>query len=331
VLEKNAAYVDALSALAASMREVARAGPTDVNVHQAAAQSYDKALDTARQVAREFKPVGVEGVDSVVQRLLEEPILHTRPYITRDIAVAEKGRINGELSKLCLAARATLGRFPFNSRSEQDAGLAEMAAIFAPAAGSVWKFQAAALSDLVTKDGGHWKVKDPAKKPQAAPEMVAFLNRAQELADAFYPGGAAQPQLTFTLLPKLDNAWKDWTLEMELNGSTQAFTSLRKQFSWPPPPAAREAGAVIRLRRSGVAVTAASGPGLWGIFRVMAESEPRALGSRTVEWKWMRVPGGRREPLTPPVQMEIVEFPGGADVFNPKFFEGMQCPARAVQ
>jgi hypothetical protein len=29
--------------------------------------------------------------------------------------------------------------------------------------------------------------------------------------------------------------------------------------------------------------------------------------------------------------MEIVEFPGGMDVFNPKFFEGFQCPPKAVQ
>jgi hypothetical protein len=29
--------------------------------------------------------------------------------------------------------------------------------------------------------------------------------------------------------------------------------------------------------------------------------------------------------------MEIVEFPGGNDVFNPKFFDGLECPMIAVQ
>jgi hypothetical protein len=29
--------------------------------------------------------------------------------------------------------------------------------------------------------------------------------------------------------------------------------------------------------------------------------------------------------------MEIVDFPGGVDIFNPRFFDALQCPAKAVQ
>jgi hypothetical protein len=29
--------------------------------------------------------------------------------------------------------------------------------------------------------------------------------------------------------------------------------------------------------------------------------------------------------------MEIVEFPGGVDVFNPQFYQGLKCPAQAAK
>ena len=59
---------------------------------------------------------------------------------------------------------------------------------------------------------------------------------------------------------------------------------------------------------------------------------PRDLNAKLVEWKYTSSGVGRREPIEPaPVQLEIVGFPGGQDVFNPKFWEGLRCPAVAVQ
>jgi len=64
----------------------------------------------------------------------------------------------------------------------------------------------------------------------------------------------------------------------------------------------------------------------------MGDAEPRPLNSKMVEWKNLRGGDGRLEPIQPaPVRIEIVEFPGGRDVFNPTFFDGFQCPANAVQ
>ena len=89
---------------------------------------------------------------------------------------------------------------------------------------------------------------------------------------------------------------------------------------------------MARIRTGPVVFAFASRGGPWGIFRIMADAEPRPLGARTVEWKYVRGGTGRQEPIQPaPVRLEIVEFPGGADVFNPKFFEGLQCPARVAQ
>jgi len=40
-----------------------------------------------------------------------------------------------------------------------------------------------------------------------------------------------------------------------------------------------------------------------------------------------RLGGGN---VDPPVQLDIVDFPRGQDVFNPKFWDGLRCPSVAV-
>ena len=67
------------------------------------------------------------------------------------------------------------------------------------------------------------------------------------------------------------------------------------------------------------------------IFRVFGDAEPRDVGAKVVEWKYTRSGLGRKEPIEPPVNLEIVAGPGEADVFNPKFWEGLRCPSAAVQ
>jgi type VI protein secretion system component VasK len=186
------------------------------------------------------------------------------------------------------------------------------------------------------KDASQWKAKDATKKPQVTPEILAFLTRAQAIADAFYPAGAAQPHLTYTLRPKLDSSLKDWTLTLTIDGQVREWTptsSLQKQFTWPVQAEAKDQGAVGRIGTGdgGLSTPFASRGGLWGIFRIMGDAEPRPLSAKIVEWKYLRSGDGRLEALRPPAQMEIVEFPGGMDVFNPKFFEGFQCPPKAVQ
>ena len=333
--EKNTGYVDALAQLGQSMQAIARGGAVpDPAIHQTAGQAYDKAMEAARQIARGFKPAGVEGLDGTVQRLLEEPIQLSKRYILSDMEKAGKDKVNGELRAFCAGARVILRKYPFQPTSTEDATLPEVNGFFAPGSGEVWKFQAQSLADLTVKEGSLWKAKDPAKKPQVAPEMLAFLNRAQAVTDAFYPAGATQPQLTYTLRPKLDSSFASFILELVIDGrSYQWNNGLQKQFSWPAPPGTKETGAKAQIRTGPVAYPFSSRGGLWGIFRILADAEPRPLGSRTVEWKYVRGgSGGRQEPIEPaPVRMEIVDFPGGVDVFNPRFFDALQCPAKAVQ
>jgi len=333
VAERNRAYIDALSQLRNSMEDIERtAANPDPSVHQAASQNYEKAIDAAQQIARGFKPVGVDGMDAVVQRLLEEPITLAKPFIISDMDKAAAGKVNGEARAFCASLRSTTVKYPFQPGSSDEVSLQELATSFAPGIGAIWKFQAKSLAEFTVKDGTQWKAKDPAKKPQITLATLAFLNRAQAIADVFYPAGATQPQLSYTLRPKLDSSFKDSTLELDIDGRAYQWTSsLQKQFTWPAAADTKDLGAVARVRAGALTIPVASRGGLWGIFRIMDDAEPRPLLARTVEWKYLRGGDGRLEAIQPaPVRVEIVEFPGGADVFNPKFFD-LQCPLKAVE
>jgi type VI secretion system protein ImpL len=335
VVDKNAAYIEALAQLRRSMLDIAQGGRNpDPAVHQAANANYEKALEAARQIARGFKPVGVGGLDATVVRLLEEPIRFTSSFIIKDMDKAGAGKLNGELRTLCNSQANTLRKYPFRSSSTDDASLEEFAGIFYPVTGAIWQFQQKSLAELTVKEGSIWKAKDPAKKPQVAPELLTFLNRAQSIADVFYPGGATQAHFTYTMRPNLDKSLKEFNLELEIDGQPYQLTVLRHDFNWPPPPGTKNVGAVARLRSttSNVGLAFASRGGIWGIFRILGDAEPRGLNAKTVEWKNTSGGVGRPEPISPaPVQLEIVGFPGGQDVFNPKFWESLRCPSVAVQ
>lgn len=332
VAEKNKPYVDALAELRRSMQEISQSRNADPaayeQVSRQAGQNYEKALEAVRQIAAGFKPVGVVGLDAEVKRLLEEPIRLTKGFIPNavDIPKITEQKMNGELNALCARLRPTLQKYPFQRSSPNDASLEELAGWFAPGRGGIWKF--GPLPDLAVKDSAQWRSKDPAAKPQITGELLTFLNRAQAIADVFFPGGTTR-QLNYTLRPKLDPSFKDSILELEIDGQVQSWSSpLQKQFSWPAPPDARVIGGAARIRTGNVTYAFAQRGGVWGIFRIIGQAEPRAFNSTLVEWKYSQL-GDQIRPA--PVQIEIVEFPGGVDLFHPTFFEGLRCPAKAVQ
>jgi type VI secretion system protein ImpL len=334
VTDKNAAYIDALSQLRHSMQDIAQAGRTpDPTIYQTAAQNYDKATDAVRQIAKGFKPVGVGNLDTTVEALLMAPIRSANPFIIRNFEQVSAQSVNAALQAFCRSQRTTLQKYPFQSSSGEDVGLADLAALLQPVSGALWKFQQQSLADLVVKEGGQWKAKDSGKKPQPTPDLLTWLNRAESAAGAFYPGGNPQPQLVYSLRPKLDPSFKDTILELEIDGKSYPFnTPLQKQFVWPASLGTPSPGAVARLRNAGFSAAFASRGGIWGIFRILADAEPRDFGSKLVEWKYTSGGVGRKEPIQPgPVDLEIVTFPGGIDVFNPKFWAGFTCPTQAAQ
>jgi type VI protein secretion system component VasK len=134
------------------------------------------------------------------------------------------------------------------------------------------------------------------------------------------------------LRPQLANA--EQLISLKIDGQTHEFSQnavIRKSFTWPAAPGVKTE-AVGRSGTRGFTNGFSSHEGDWSVFQMFGDAEARELGQTSLEWKRTRGPSGRFEPIEPPVKLEFVgTFPGGADIFNPKFYEGFQCPAKAVQ
>jgi type VI protein secretion system component VasK len=159
--------------------------------------------------------------------------------------------------------------------------------------------------------------------------MLTFLNQAQKIRDAFYGSGSLG--FAYNLRPKLDPRWKDAVLDLKVDGQPYSWNGpYQHTFNWPARPGATDNGVVATMRSSGApGVPFVSEGGVWGIFRIIGDADVRDENNRMVVWKYSS--RGRRELMDVPVQVEIVDFPGGVDVFNPKFWEHFRCPQVAVR
>ena len=110
VTDKNNAYIDSLAQLGMSMDAIAHSPNPDPTLIQAANQNYDKAVAAARQLEERLSP-NSNGLDTSVQRLLEEPIRQAKNLIpeTVDLSVST----NRAAAQFCTAISGTLRKFPF--------------------------------------------------------------------------------------------------------------------------------------------------------------------------------------------------------------------------
>jgi len=330
ITDKNGAYMDALAGLRSAVQAIARAsGDTpDPQTLQAAVQSaVDKAEDSVRQLAKSFNPEGVGILDGEVTRLLNEPIKNAKLCCLSP----PKPKADPELQRFCSPLRTLLRKYPFTPSSVPELPLKDLADYFAPDQGRIWKFQSSALAEFTILDGGVWKQNPASQKLKASPELLDFLNRAQGITKAFFPDGGTNPHLSYTLRPHLANA--DQLISLRIDGQPHEFSQnsvIQKSFGWPAAPGLKPE-AVGRSGTRGFSNGFSSHEGVWSVFQMFGDAEPRSLREPTLEWKRSKGPSGRLEPIEPAVKLEFVGFPGGADIFNPKFFEGLQCPSKAVQ
>jgi len=330
VSDKNAAYLDSLAQLGHSMQDIADSkNPSDSAPFQSANQNAEKALDAVRQLAKGFKPAEAGGVDGIAERLLREPIEQARGFI-HDPLENQKSRIEAQFQSLCRTVGPILRKYPFQSSSDSEATLQEFTNAFAPGTGAIPKFESEALGDLIVKDGAAWKVKDPQQKLIPTQRLLTLVNRAQAVTNAFFPPGATSPRLVYLLRPKLDAGQKGPVIELDVDGQHHRWdNSVQAQFIWPAPSGGKP-GAVARAGDSNFAAGFASEEGTWAIFRIIGDAEPRALQDPVIVWKYTKGNKGRGVEITPaPIRLEVVEL--GADVFNPKFYEGLQCSGSAIQ
>jgi type VI secretion system protein ImpL len=314
VTESNKGYVEKLRGAQQALERYARASREErPALIQPAQDALGEAGNAARSLADGFNK-NTDGVDALVADLLMQPVRLARAVIPASPDKAVAADMEGKLRAFC--ASSTFSKYPFSrGLNAADASMEEVGRLFSPATGLLaqpW------LSAIAVRNGARWEAR-PDAKVRPSKELVELLNRAQEFAGLF-PPGAQQPQVEYDLRPTAGQKIK---IRLEIDGSTMA-SSLQQRFAWPARSGARQGAG---LWANDIGVDQASG--YWGVFKVFSSAEPRAMGAKEVVWT--KSGRGEVQLLLTPVRVEFVSFPGGVDLFNPKFFEGLRCPARLVE
>ena len=121
-------------------------------------------------------------------------------------------------------------------------------------------------------------------------------------------------------------------IKLQIDGQSHEFgsgaASIQHTFRWPADPA--QQGAVSQSGTSKFSATFSAQSGVWSVFRMFADAEPRELLQRTLVWKRTKGASGVSGPMDPPVTLELLGFPGNVDLFNPQFFADFKCPSKAT-
>jgi type VI secretion system protein ImpL len=320
VTDKNRGYVDGLRTLKVSFETYIAAQPTEqatilAQLNQAAANAGNAHQSLADNFRQE-----TEGVSDRLSLILLQPIQYAREMMPK---VAPPPDPNAQLSALCKDIRPILQKYPFSRPGHGEATLDDVSHLFAPGTGKIFDLEHKPIGDLLVQKGRRWEGK-PDAKPPVEQKLLEFLNQAQELSDALFAGGSQQPKAEYALRP---TEHQKVNFNLRIDG-TLMDSPFQKTFHWPAmngdEPRA-ECNAV-----DPVAYGCGNYSGRWAVFKLFEQAHDRPLKTKEVTWTKMLTQGGEEQKFTP-VSVDIVNFPGGADLFNPHFFDVFRgCPSRAV-
>ncbi len=318
----NQNYLGALLNLKSSVDQLAQqpqapvapgAGGAPNPVAGAAAQ----ATTTTAQIAQAFTPDPSGRVDGLTQKLLLEPITNVQS------AMPKPGEaLNGQGRSFCAQFRPLFGQYPFSSNPRSPAAApAQFTALFQPG-GALSNFYTQNLASVLTFAGTGY-VANPASPAKISPAFLAFFNRAMGLQRAFYPNGAGQPQLRFSLAPLPPQGVKQFSVTID--GQTMSYPGGAVQIIWSPLTAA----ATKKLVDGG----SVDYPGPWGVFSLFREAEWKPNGAGyDLTWvqksgdQILRLPNGQAE--TSGVHLDMM---GAPPIFEPGYFSTLSCVSKVAQ
>jgi type VI secretion system protein ImpL len=319
-------YVEGLRKLREGLDAFNRASTADrPNALAGANATLMQARAAHAALADKFPDVGKEGLNKLLSDLLKQPIDFAFNLIPANSGILSKDRKNGELSQVCKEINPILAKYPFNSKADVDASLNEVEKVFAPTKGLVWQYLQKSASDLVVPKDQGWDANPGLQGLKVDPALLIFLNRSQDMKRVFFSESGIQ-KLVYVL-----RKVQGQTIGVHLILDGQELLpeeGLRKTFTWPGTTPGAEGNEVFA---GGGTAGFGKFDDPWAVFRLFQNADERPLLQREVKWSYSRGRGGAAlQPMNPPPKIEVVEFPGGVDLFNPKFFEDLKCPGRAV-
>jgi type VI secretion system protein ImpL len=305
----NQAYMGALMALQTSLESAAALPQVNDAVAAQVLTNASTAKLAARQLAQGFRVDSEAHLETQVQKLLEDPITYLEGLL-RALGPAE---LNGKGKSLCSQMRTVWNKYPFNAASPTDATVDEVNGLLRKPDGALWSFYDTSLQKILVKQGAQY-VAAPGSGMTLNPAFVSFFNQAASLSEAFYPGGAQDPRLSYTLKPVQSEGIQ--SVGLKLDGQAAMFSagdSSPKKFLWQSG-GLHEAKATVKFG-GGPDLTWSSNEGLWAVFRLFSKAEQLQPSGNGFIAEWIirigkdpvALPGGK--PLTVRFELNMEPAP----------------------
>jgi type VI secretion system protein ImpL len=328
VNDPNRQYMNALAELQRAMSRLVDDRPAnpDMSLHDAARKATDAGMDSVRQIAGRFNIASSQGVDKDFQRILEQPFRESLKFIITDPSKAGREGAGGAVKKFCARLLPIQRKFPFNPSSDTDASAAEVSAIFAPQGSALADMQQA-LAKLIVKQGNRWAANPASQDVHPTADLIAFMNKMQQIQDTLFSGGSTDMKMTYSLKPVPEQNVEAITLSIDGHSTTATKSSAQaQQFSWPG------SGQVSVSVKAGGNYPFGAYQGTWAVWRWMYDADPRT-GGNTMQWSTVKQLHGQPQRPTDaqehPIVMKV-EVPSGGDVFDRNFFN-IRCPAKVAE
>jgi type VI secretion system protein ImpL len=309
---QNKGYILALSALREKVDTLVHSplGTGDLNLLTDASKAVASADDAVNQITGERVGTNPQ-IDKAARDLLRQPIRNVESLLTH----GPKDDLNAGGKSLCEKFATLASKYPFNSKSTEDASVDQLNVIFAPKTGALWTFYDTKLKQYLP---------GPPYEPVAGgtvqlnPTFVRFFKHAAEFSGAMYGLDSSTPKFSYTLAEMPSNVEG---LVLKIGSETLSGTGQSKTFSWT--------GAPDETR-----VTAKSGEilgtyfGVWSVFKFVSEANSKVSGPITnLEWtlqsnnRPIMLPSGKQKSYS--YQLQVT----GLNLLRSQEWTDMRCVA----
>lgn len=329
ISQNNQQYMNGLIGLQTALESVRSQDPGDPAVGMTL-QSASQAKMAARQLAQAFR-IDKEGqVERMTQKLLEDPITYVEGLLGR-LAPAQ---VNAGAKQMCADFAPLMRKYPFDPKSQVDATIADINAVFQPGAGSFWVFYDSTLKQHLIKQGGRYVANPSSTGLRITPQFLGFFNRGAAFSDALYGNGSQQePSFVYTLrtlpmevIASLTLSIDGTVLKSTGKGGTQA------SFTWP---GRGQQAARLSATPGGRETDWLQFSGLWGSFRLFEDADrwQRAGSGFTFEVTQRSGQSGQTVTVDgKPVTVRFALEMGTTEpIFQKGYLSGLRCVSQAAQ
>ena len=245
------------------------AGPGQIPV-ELAAELAQLAGELSGWITRVPTPV-----DAMLRQMVEE----LRGGAADTALAVLNQRLANEVTRVC--ERVVPESYPFVQRSSRDLPIVEFANLFGPQ-GVINRFFEEALIEHADTSTDPWSWRSESRLgAQMSAATLAQFQRAAEIRDLYFPGGAPSPGFDITIRPGALSPEADSAI-LALHGQQIISLPTANQpqtLFWPPPGGDMQVGLRLEPELPGRASAIQIQPGPWALLRLIEASRPRLRGS----------------------------------------------------